>query len=291
MCQWGHHPETCQRHSPAPQGARTLHLAPMCAYFTVCILDHPEEESASSQCLSMAGSPASLGHSSRQLSGTKIFFFFFFPVWLQIPYTLSNCQPFLHKGCFWKQIPQTCLFWAPPLQLWSTHSVAKTQRAVVFSVPFLSGSMLGICGYNWSQLESFHPCHKLAEHQKGTHYSRLLCYPTGEQTQSVSRWVFLRMFGVWWWYVKAHPDWCLQNSKLAIELQIMVAKMDKKFWREGKRSTIWMMEDFALTKKVPCRVILPTNHKSATRNLSTWFSIWRVFRLTGDLAAIEVSFL
>lgn len=93
MCQWGHHPETCQRHSPAPQGAWTLHLAPMCAYFTVCILDHPEEESASSQCLSMAGSQASLGHSSRQLSGTKIFFFFFFSVWLQIPYTLSDCQP------------------------------------------------------------------------------------------------------------------------------------------------------------------------------------------------------
>ena len=185
MCQWGHHPETCQRHSPAPQGAWTLHLAPMCAYFTVCILDHPEEESASSQCLSMAGSQASLGHSSRQLSGTKIFFFFFFGLAANTLYS-KWLSAFLHKGCFWKQIPQTCLFWAPPLQLWSTHSVAKTQRAVVFSVPFLSGSMLGICGYNWSQLESFHPCHTLAEHQEGTRYSRLLCYPTGEQGESSS---------------------------------------------------------------------------------------------------------
>lgn len=152
MCQWGHHPETCQRHSPAPQGAWTLHLAPVCAYFIVCILDHPEEESASSQCLCMAGSQASLGHSSRQLSGTEIFFFFF-SVWLQIPYSLSDCQPFLHKRCFWKEIPQTCLFWAPPLQLWSTHSVAKSQRAVYFQFPFSVEACWGfavITDLNWS---------------------------------------------------------------------------------------------------------------------------------------------
>ena len=150
--------------------------------------------------------------------------------------------------------------------------------------------MSGICGYNWSQLKFLHPCHKLEVHQEGTPYSRLLCYPTGAQAVCVK--VSLPQ-NVWCMVVIRISSLRLRCAKFKTckELQIMVAKMDKQFWREGKRSTIWMMEDFTLTKKVPCRVILPTNHKSATRYPSMWFSIWTVFRLTGDLTAIEISFL
>lgn len=102
---------------------------------------------------------------------------------------------------FLKGNSQTCLFWGTPLQLWSTHSVAKSQRAVYFQFPFSVEACWGfavITDLNWS---FFTPATNLRSIRKA-HISQNCSVTRQRQTQSVSGESSSRMFGVWWWYVK-----------------------------------------------------------------------------------------